>query len=539
MTCRYLPQTLTEGIVRKVNGRIKTDFILNMVAYVERRMLVKTIHRGYLKGIWLLAFFVVAMVMPPDKVGAFPCSVIEDAGVVSWHKPDDSIGTIFYAYISGPSPEDVVSFTVTGPSGPFNMIPMISSRERGLTYIHIESSVVINGSYTFEITDSLTRTASVVKNFTFNNTLPRVDSSFMIPKNETYVGTTTPILSFDSVGDPGQFYYKVYLSDYNGQAFWYMSSITQDTEFTVPEGLLQPNTAYTWYVRVFDSDTDPQNCHQSESRSFYTGSKDLPDLSAIFVTSIEISNFGTTWFGVRNTNIAPWDKAYLKVTSPDTTVYYLNEILFRFNESAYYQIFNDSPFPMPDGSYEFEIEDDDGNYDTECLTHQYDPLPFIAENAITPANNTYFSTDTLNFSWNALEGTGPYYYRVRVWDYNHKVIWYDSTPTTDTWVAIPVSGNFVRGDSYKWQLIVYDSIPQPDNMTVSSQRSFTINLEGVYEGDFNCDNDVDDSDLVIFADHFDRTDCDPGDPCEGDIDGDNDVDGSDLAKFAADFGGSE
>ncbi len=49
------------------------------------------------------------------------------------------------------------------------------------------------------------------------------------------------------------------------------------------------------------------------------------------------------------------------------------------------------------------------------------------------------------------------------------------------------------------------------------------------KGDFDNDNDVDGSDLSVFA-----TDC-AGD-CEGDFNGDDDVDGSDLAVFAADFG---
>ena len=126
---------------------------------------MKTLHRGQLIGIGLLAFFVVSMVTPLNKARAFPCSVIEDAAVVSWHKPDESIGTLFYAYISGPSPEDVVSFTVTGPSGVFNLNPVISSRQRGLNYVHVENIVILDGSYTFEVTDSLSQNVSVVKNF--------------------------------------------------------------------------------------------------------------------------------------------------------------------------------------------------------------------------------------------------------------------------------------------------------------------------------------------------------------------------------------
>jgi hypothetical protein len=56
------------------------------------------------------------------------------------------------------------------------------------------------------------------------------------------------------------------------------------------------------------------------------------------------------------------------------------------------------------------------------------------------------------------------------------------------------------------------------------------------EGNFDGDNDVDGSDLAVFAADFGRTDCGTGAPCEGNFDGDNDVDGSDLAVFAADFG---
>lgn len=437
---------------------------------------MKNLQIGKLIGIGVLAFLVVFMGMPLKKAGAFPSSVIEDAGVVSCNSfySIGTIVTIFYAYTSGPSPEDVVSFTATGPSKVFNLTPVISSRQRGLTYIHVENSVVNNGSYEFEVTDRLGRKASVVKNFTYNSTLPRVDVSSMIPQNQAYVGTTTPTLSFDPV-PAGNVYYKVYLADYDGHAFWYMSSVTQNTSFAVPAGLLQPNTPYTWYVRVIDSDTDPQNCNQSESLTFNTGTKGLPDLTTKFVTSFEGSGFAGNWFGVRNINVAPWNISYLKVTSPDSTVYNMNGRNFYFCKPADYCITSFSPFPIPDGSYTFEIQDDEGHHVTESSNYLHNQLPFIAEDSMTPDNNAYFDSDTLSFSWNPLDGPGPYYYRVRIKDYNNKVIWYDSSLSTEPSITIPVLGNLLRGTSYKWQLVVYDSPTQPDNMTFSSLRTFTIN----------------------------------------------------------------
>ena len=56
----------------------------------------------------------------------------------------------------------------------------------------------------------------------------------------------------------------------------------------------------------------------------------------------------------------------------------------------------------------------------------------------------------------------------------------------------------------------------------------------ICEGDFDGDNDVDGSDLAVFAADFGLTDC--INDCEGNFDKDGDVDGSDLAVFASDFG---
>ena len=57
------------------------------------------------------------------------------------------------------------------------------------------------------------------------------------------------------------------------------------------------------------------------------------------------------------------------------------------------------------------------------------------------------------------------------------------------------------------------------------------------KGDFDLDEDVDDSDLAAFAGDFGRTDC-AGD-CTGNFDGDGDVDGLDLTVFRANFGRSD
>ena len=56
------------------------------------------------------------------------------------------------------------------------------------------------------------------------------------------------------------------------------------------------------------------------------------------------------------------------------------------------------------------------------------------------------------------------------------------------------------------------------------------------EGNFDADNDVDDSDLAIFETDFGRTDCANPPVCEGDFDGDGDVDLDDFVILKTNFG---
>ena len=191
--------------------------------------------------------FVVLFSLTLNQAHAYPAPKFKYALLCSAQNDNGagSIYTLFFAIISGPSPEDVTSFTATGPSGTFDLTSMRSFRELGLYYAvgYGEGTGIIDpGAYTFKVTDSLGRSATVVRDFTYDGTLPQVDSSTMVPADGAYVGTTTPTLSFDPVA--GTVYYQIKIEDYDRTAIWYTSPTTTATSYTVPPGLLQPNTAY-------------------------------------------------------------------------------------------------------------------------------------------------------------------------------------------------------------------------------------------------------------------------------------------------------
>ena len=86
-----------------------------------------------------------------------------------------------------------------------------------------------------------------------------------------------------------------------------------------------------------------------------------------------------------------------------------------------------------------------------------------------------------------------------------------------------------------------DSVLERDGQFTSAVNGFSdggllFNLQGFLQGDFDCDGDVDGSDLALFAAAFGSTNQTPGYSGSPDFDWDGDVDGSDLSVFAVNFG---
>ena len=399
-------------------------------------------------------------------LASYPAPVFKAVGVYA-----EGSGTTFWAFLTGPSPEDVASFTVTGPSGTFDLQTLLSYRQLGLLYFHREGSILEGGSYTFLVTDGLGRTASVVKDFAYNATVPQIDSSTMSPKSGAYVGTTSPTLSFDPVIG-SDVYYQVVIEDSRSKAIWYSSPHTQNTSYTVPQGLLQPNTPYWWEVRVWDKATDAQNRTASKRLYFFTGTKGLPDITNNYILSFRSGGNIGNWLGVANIGIANWDIDYLRVIGPDSTVYDLTEVEARFYTPVLYFEITYTSTPIPDGTYRFEIRDDEGNTAAATQTYVHNPVPAVSEESRSPSDNAYFDTNRPTFSWSPVEGERTYYYQLRIHDYGQRIKWYTSERSTETSVKIPEAVNLPSGSSYKWQVLVWDTAV--NNLNLSSLRTFTV-----------------------------------------------------------------
>ena len=441
---------------------------------------------------WDIDFF-----LDPSDI-RYPGPSFRAAGVYSSRIAGGAADSQFYAFINGPSLEDIVSVKAIGPSGTYNLslvqLPFI---ELGNFYYHtVSGSVVSEGAYTFVATDSLGRTATVERSFTYNSTMPVVDAASMKVNdkgNQAYAETATPTLSWGAVtwpGTPG--YYQVLIYDYDGKAIWHAPTIDDGPtpSVTVPAGILQPDTAYYWLVRTMDipaTGQRGQNRHSSGIRYFYTGTKGFPDVSDNYFLSYSAPIGKWSWFGVTQTGLAPWDIQLYSVTGPEGNVYTYRNRNYMLWGPMYYYCASNWPPPTPDGAYTFLLEDNDSTQDAQLINFTYNPPPPIPEASRSPEDNAYLYTKTPTFSWtapaaeNAAQGATAngttYYYQLRILDYYSRLGWYMSPTLTETSFTLPeeVVAKAPPG-SYRWQVRIFNGPSGLDesNAVNSSDRTFTI-----------------------------------------------------------------
>ncbi len=427
---------------------------------------------SYLGCLFLLGFLLLAAT---QALASYPAPQFKDAMVFSFWNDDGTKGTSFFARISGPSPEDIVSLSVTGPSGTFYPMPQATFRQWGLFYFYTQGVVVENGAYTFSVTDSEGRTVTTTKNFTYNDAVPQVDAAGMSPAMGAYVGTTTPTLSFSPVA--GTYKYQVLVSDMDMTAFWYNATNLSIHSITIPSGYLQPNTAYRWVVRAWDPER--QNFHESKPFYFYTGTKTDPEISRSGVLSLPWGTVTGNYLYGFGANTAPWDMASFTATGPESAVYNLaatRQYSFQMGGWNYAFAILDPPVSVPDGTYTFDLTNKEGKSASTSVAFTADPIPDFESESRLPENNVYMDTDRPTFSWSRVAGDpgdGTYLYSVRIMDYMTYVRWYESPKSTVTSFTLPHGLNLPKGTSYKWQVTVTDAAG--NNFRASTYRTFTIN----------------------------------------------------------------
>ncbi len=409
-----------------------------------------------------------------DEHPLFPAPAFKNTGVFSRRYEDGRPSNVLlWAFIAGPSPDDA-TLTVEGPGGTFELEPTLFFRQAGLLYSASASSLP-DGDYVFHAKDSLGREAQLTYPYHYNGGLPFVLGSSLEPGDQAYTDSTTPTLHW-SAPESGLFY-KVYVQDSEGKAIWYVSPYMTSTSVTVPSGLLQPDTAYYWWVRVFDSDTHPMNCTQSNVLSFFTGPKQTASISTAILGTLPPAGERTgyyNWCGAKIPGVAPWDISLFQLKDPG------GGILFEGRQSdprlytSPYQ-FNtvykpDSPLPA--GDYTLRVEDSSATLASKTIPYVYTGMEAVAKESMSPPKNYYFNPLSPTFSWNAVSDPETYY-SLRIYDPVNKIPVWSSTPSQDTSVTVP-EGVLMPGGTYLWTVYTYDWDPATETF---NNFNF-VNVEG-------------------------------------------------------------
>ncbi|MCF8076734.1 MAG: fibronectin type III domain-containing protein [Desulfotignum sp.] len=197
---------------------------------------------------------------------ALPAMNIDTFGVAVWQGPHPETGSPvyeleFYAMVtdSDSVPENIEKVEVTYPDGTTTiLLKYVDMSEWESNYYVYESYSDLSliqdtsnssGIYTFRVVDFdgnevvLTDTLTNVS----DNVLPWPTN--LSPADNTVLSTTTPKITWDAV--PGVSYYKVrILTGWGGNTVHWSSELTQN-QYTVPEGVLEPDTVYSYRVYAY------------------------------------------------------------------------------------------------------------------------------------------------------------------------------------------------------------------------------------------------------------------------------------------------
>jgi hypothetical protein len=294
----------------------------------------------------------------------------------------------------------------------------------------------------------------------------------MSPADNTYVNTTTPLLSWGSAG-PGC-YYRAMIMDWNGnESPVYASDFIQTTSITVPSGFLLPNTPYKWQVMVYDAPWG-SNRSRSNTLQFSTGISGYTPLIEWVYFYNENSHYGGPIKSISANVVGPLpnDVTLFNVTGPGLNHDFLQtDIMYNLAWTHGSLYAYREPGAVAGVSYAFTLNTPHGisNYNKNLTPST---IPIVDQANMSPANNAYLTNLTPTFSWSTVGGSN--YYRIFIMDWRSRFIIYASARSTDLFAAIP-DGILKPNMSYMWRVEVYDDISGivADNRSTSGWNCFT------------------------------------------------------------------
>jgi hypothetical protein len=349
---------------------------------------------------------------------AKPAIDLNGWGAVSWRRNDIdatslSIKVIDHDGIAHNGSSHQASVTFNGQTHPLYHARSDSAFEAFFDYWD-GTTPAPAGDYVFTVIDPDGNIATA--------TDTRVEKSLAIPDQNSLgiiPNGTSPTFTWDAV--EGAARYQVRIRDMNWNTVWNgYPETTDDLSYTVPPGILQPNTHYRYHIRARDSHYPYiiSNNTASSDIIFTTGEETVHPLieiadGASTWTNALTGTYLTFWVKIHDAQGVPYNIKSVTATFPDGTTM---PLYFDHTESPFCGIYQgaDHRLPIAEGDYTITVEDWDGNTHSLTDTLNVDPVGYPPDDSIVAT----VTGTRVDLAWDAVPDA--LFYRVELYDMTDK-----------------------------------------------------------------------------------------------------------------------
>lgn len=268
------------------------------------------------------------------------------------------------------------------------------------------------------------------------NPLDPPDQSSFTPTMDSVTANTTPIFTWDPVTGANRHRVRIYSSD-NSQTIW-RGYVGNQTSYTVPPGILSPNTLYRYRIEAWDAH-NPLNvdniskspASNSDNIGFTTGEESVDpfielDSSGVHTWNNELLGaYLSFWIKVHDAQGVPGEIKLVTVTLPsgaEEVLYYDVYDVGNSNNTPTCGVYlNDSFLSIESGTYTFTVEDREGHVYSVAEDLTPDPIGYPAETSLRPLHNTVINGTAVDFDWEDVSGAA--FYRVEIYDKDYNRIY--------------------------------------------------------------------------------------------------------------------
>jgi hypothetical protein len=318
-----------------------------------------------------------------------------------------------------------------------------------------------DGDWTFHVYDIDGNHGTIVDNLTVAP-LPVADSTRFSPADGAILADTTPTFTWDAVTGTHsdrvkRYRVRIHTDDGNFDTVW-RGYVGTETTYTLPPGVLEPNTSYRYRIDAYDarSNFDNDNVSQAPANGedflrFTTGSESAHpyiDMDSTGVHTWSGSDYGTTlnfWVRVFDPQGVPENIESVKAILPGGEEVFLRYEYSTDDTSGYYTV---STFaPLISDTYTLRVVDRDGNDYEVTEELDSDAIGFPDESSFTPTRSSLLGTTAVTFDW--ADVTGAAFYRVEIYDENFERI--HRLATTESQYSLP-EGYLKEGTYYSYRI---------------------------------------------------------------------------------------